>query len=89
MSDLGESFWLKASRLYKLAIADSIVATALVCAIYIFIPSLLSSVLFSVGFSMPSIDIVNDAVILLAASVSISIITVSVVMLFSKASYDF
>ena len=89
MSDLGASFWLKASRLYKLAIADSIVATALVCAIYIFAPSLLSSVLFSVGFSMPSIDIVNDAVILLAASVSISIITVSVVMLCSKASYDF
>ena len=86
MSDLGASFWLKASRLYKLAIADSIVATALVCAIYIFAPSLLSSVLFSVGFSMPSINIVNDAVILLVASVSISIITVSVVMLRSKAS---
>ena len=89
MSDLGASCWLKASRLYKLAIADSIVATALVCAIYIFAPSLLSSVLFSVGFSMPSINIVNDAVILLVASVSISIITVSIVMLRSKASYDF
>lgn len=88
MSDLGASYWLKSSRLYKLALGDSIIATALVLAIYFFAPSLLSSVLFSAGFSVPSMDMISDTALLLGASVVVSIIAVSVVMLRSKVSYD-
>lgn len=88
MNDLGASYWLKSSGLYKLAIGDSIIATILVCAIYAFVPNMLSPVLFSAGFSIPSMDMFSDAGILLGSSIGLSIITVSVVMLRSKVSYD-
>lgn len=88
MNDLGASYWLKSAGLYKLALSDSIIATILVCGIYAFAPILLSNVLFSAGFSMPNMDIANDTAVLLGASFGLSIITISVVMMCSKASYD-
>ena len=38
MTDLGAPYWLKSAMLYKLAIIDSFVATAITCAFYLALP---------------------------------------------------
>lgn len=85
MTDLGAPFWLKSAMLYKLAIIDSMITTAVVCALFAYMPYLLSEVMFSAGFSFPAMDIGKDALMLFASSIIVSIISVSMVMLRSKA----
>ncbi len=86
MTDLGAPYWLKSAMLYKLALIDSIIATALVCALYIWMPYMLAGVLLSAGFAFPHLDIFKDTLTLFASSVVVSIISVSLVMIRSKAN---
>lgn len=85
MTDLGAPYWLRSAMLYKLAIIDSIIATALVCLIYAYMPHILSGIMLSAGFSFPTLDLFGDAGVLFGASIFVSIIAVSLVMIQTKA----
>ena len=88
MTLFGAPYWLKSAMLYKLAVVDSIIATTLVVVFYAIFPALPSfqSAIFSIGFEQPNLNLFSDALILFSASISISIIAVSLVMLFSRRS---
>lgn len=86
MTLFGAPYWLKSAMLYKLAIIDSVIATTLVVIFYAIFPALPSfkSAIFAVGFDQPNLNLLNDAGILFSASIGISIIAVSLVMLLSR-----
>ena len=82
MALFGASFWLKSGVLYKMAIIDSVIATICVIAFYAALPNL-QSIGFIVGeidVSVPSIDMAYEGARLLAISLAISVIAVSLVM---------
>ncbi|MEE3743707.1 FtsX-like permease family protein [Campylobacter porcelli] len=86
MTLFGAPYWLKSAMLYKLAIVDSIIATTLVVIFYAIFPALPSfkSAIFAIGFDQPNLDLLSDAAILFGASVVVSIVAVSLVMMFSR-----
>lgn len=86
MTLFGAPYWLKSAMLYKLAIIDSMFATVLVIAIYAVLPNLdiVNSTIFGLGFDIPSLDLATDSAILFGASIIVSILAVSLVMLKSS-----
>ena len=86
MTLFGAPYWLKSAMLYKLAIIDSMFATVLVIAIYAVLPNLdiVNSTIFGLGFDIPSLDLATDSAILFGASIIVSIVAVSLVMLKSR-----
>ena len=86
MTLFGAPYWLKSAMLYKLAVIDSIIATTLVIVFYAVFPALPSfqSAIFAIGFDQPNLNLFSDALILFGASISISIVAVSLVMLLSR-----
>lgn len=86
MTLFGAPYWLKSAMLYKLAIVDSIIATTIVVIFYAIFPALPSfkSAIFAIGFDQPNLNLLSDAGILFSASIGISIIAVSLVMLLSR-----
>ncbi|AGZ82046.1 hypothetical protein [Campylobacter fetus] len=86
MTLFGAPYWLKSAMLYKLAIIDSIIATSLVTLFYAFVPALdiFQNAVFSIGFELPNLDLFSDTMLLFSASIVVSIIAVSLVMLQSR-----
>ncbi|ANE36217.1 cell division protein FtsX [Campylobacter iguaniorum] len=86
MTLFGAPYWLKSAMLYKLSIIDSIIATMIVGVIYMFLPSVavFQDAAFSAGFEIPNLDLINDCAILFGASIIVSIIAVSLVMIKSQ-----
>ncbi|WP_297575352.1 FtsX-like permease family protein [uncultured Campylobacter sp.] len=79
----GATFMLKSTILYKMAMIDSIIATAIVTFIYYEVPNNLyfSRFMQEVGLQTAPINLKEDPILLFNASLAISIISVTFVML--------
>lgn len=90
MTLFGAGFWLKSGILYRTAIIDSVIATAIVVACFMFAPDLdfIVQLLSQIDLSMPKINLIHDVPILLGAALGFSIIAVSVVMKSHKKLSD-
>ncbi|QKG28939.1 FtsX-like permease family protein [Campylobacter sp. RM16187] len=82
MTLFGASFWLKSGVLYKMAVVDSIIATIIVTVFYYLLPdfNVVSFMMDEVGLKIPNVDIIYEGGRLLAISLALSIIAVSLVM---------
>lgn len=85
MTLFGAPYWLKSAILYKIAIIDSLIATALISLFYLIAPQMVRETFLAIGFELPNLDPFSDIAILLASSIAVSIVSVTLVMIRSKA----
>jgi cell division transport system permease protein len=82
MTLFGAPFWMKSAMLYRLAIVDSFISTALVSILYLTLPRFEEVKTFtdSMNIKLPKFDILQDAGILLGISLCFSLFIVSAVI---------
>lgn len=87
MTLFGAPFWMKSAVLYRLAIVDSLVATVIVVALFLVIPtqSWVLQAVDDVGLIIPKIEPIYEGGILLGISLASALICVSLVMLKVKS----
>ena len=80
MSLFGAPYWLKSAQLYKLVVIDSVIASLVVSATYLYIPFLinLSSIKNDLGVNLDNFSFISDSLTLLGFSIFISVIAVSI-----------
>lgn len=86
MTLFGAPYWLKSAMLYKLALIDSIISTFLVTLFYSILPNLtfFKDLINTLGLDSLDFNLLFDSLILLASSIIVSIIAVSLVMFRTK-----
>lgn len=82
MTLFGAPFWMKSAMLYRLAIVDSFISTALVSVFYIFLPSIKEVKEFSesIGVKIPTYNLIEDTSMLVGVSLVFSLFIVSIVI---------
>ena len=82
MTLFGAPFWMKSAVLYRLAIVDSFIATAVVIALFYALPSLpeVAMVAKELDVVIPTIEPFKEGGVLLMLSLFFALVSVSLVM---------